>query len=209
MLLQRLKRLKYQICVERLILKLIWGKHKCHISVMFSTFALLITSFCCPLFFCDGLMEPDRRMGTTYCWFRWTYSLNSHNGSGWKQAFIHITFCRFSRNSVKTCDTFGWKPGYWDVVAIEMEIMAHTLSLSSWAFVALHSVLHTRRDGGSGVKKLISAAYLHTSAHLANATWSGFQTRLDNPTSALFEAYWGLNSPSGQSGLQTPKTHIW
>lgn len=43
-------------------------------------------------------------------WSRWTSSWYSHNE--WMETVIHVFFCSFSGNSVKNCDTFGWKPSW-------------------------------------------------------------------------------------------------
>lgn len=61
------------------------------------------------LFFCNGIMIFHLEKG----WCLLLISMNQllintvHISSGWKQAFMHIFFWRFSHNLVKTCDTFG------------------------------------------------------------------------------------------------------
>lgn len=133
-------RWKYQICAEE------WGdynlfrictlnEHKCHSSNVFPTLfstvwgltgTLLIISFRCTLFLCNGWMVPDWRIGTVVYWHSclswWTNSWYLHNDSECKCALIHIFFCWEN----------GWKLGYdvwgWSTHLTVQHTLMHSIS---------------------------------------------------------------------------------
>ncbi len=75
-----------------------------------------LASSCCALFFCDGLMAPERKISCTYCISRQTPNIRITVVDGNKHLFV-FSFADFleikSYLKVKICSTFGWKPGYY------------------------------------------------------------------------------------------------